>query len=221
MNEPNHLSVIDQTRIPLDPEPKRGPTRRHQKWTKVDFDMQPQCHSSWCWAAVAASVSNFYRKPPDITQCRLADIELQREDCCSVDCHVDDVEFNRPHTLPLNRVGCLERWIRGERATRAQLQQELAAGRPVCVRVLWSAGKAGGGLQPALGAAGAHFVTIVGYLPGADKLAIEDPWLGPTAEIGYDQFCAQYTEAQGEWADTYYTKAPDKVPRRHRRPGRK
>lgn len=217
MNKPKHRSVIDQTRIPLDTKLEGTRTRR-QEWIKVDFDMQPQCHSSWCWAAVAASVSNFYRKPRShLSQCHLANVELQRDDCCSVDCHVDDVEFNLPHTLPLNRVGCLEEWVRDERATRARLQQELAAGRPVCVRILWSGGNAGGDLQPVLGAAGAHFVTIVGYQPGADKLAIEDPWLGPTPEISYDQFCAQYTDARGEWADTYYTKAPDKVPRGDRR----
>lgn len=220
MNKLGHISVIDQTRIPLELQPKRGSARRTRQrrgWTKVEFEMQRQCHSSWCWAAVAASVSNFYRKPPDITQCRLANIELHREDCCSVDCNVDDVEFNQPHTLPLNRVGCLGRWVRDERATREQLQQELAAGRPVCARVLWSAGEVDNGLPSGVGGAGAHFVTIVGYLPGADKVAIEDPWLGPTHEVGYDQFCTHYTDARGKWIDTYYTKAPGNVPRRRKR----
>jgi|SRR5947209_12296250 len=216
MNKPKHVSIIDATRIPLNLTPQPGPAKQRGGWTKVEFEMQRQCHSSWCWAAVAASVSNFYRRGSEITQCRLANIELQREDCCSADCSVDNVEFNQPHTLPLNRVGCLERWVREERATREQLQRELAAGRPVCVRVLWSA-EAGDGRSPGLGGAGAHFVTIVGYLPGADRLAIEDPWLGPTSDVSYDQFCLHYTAAQGEWVDTYYTRRPEKAQRKRKR----
>jgi hypothetical protein len=224
MTDPKHISVIDQTRIPLDVKPERAPAkrrRRHRGWTTIEFEMQHQCHSSWCWAAVAASVSNFYREPPDITQCHLANIELHREDCCSVDCGVDDVEFNHPHTLPLNRIGCLELWVRDERASRTQLQRELAAGRPVCARILWSAGVAQNGQPRPAGTAGAHFVTIVGYLPGADKVAIEDPWLGPTREMSYDQLCTHYTDAGGQWADTYYTKPPAKLrgTRRHPRAG--
>jgi hypothetical protein len=216
MNQPTFTSVIDQTRIPLDLKAgleSAKPAATQQRGAKIEFEMQPQCHSSWCWAAVAASVSTFYKEAATFTQCHIANLELHRDDCCSVECHVDDVEFNRPHTLPLNRVGCLDQWVRDERATRTQLQQELAAGRPVCARVLWSSGEAGDELAPGIGGAGAHFVTIVGYLPDLDKLAIEDPWLGPTREIGYEQFCTHYTDAGGQWVDTYYTRAPAKAGR--------
>lgn len=221
MNESSHVSVIDQTRIPLDltsERVSRKRARRPRGWTKLEFEMQRQCHSSWCWAAVAASVANFYRPAPDISQCHLANIELHRDDCCSVDCQVDDVEFNQPHTLPLNRVGCLDRWVRDERASREQLRRELAAGRPVCARVVWSAGDAGNGTPAGIGSAGAHFVAIVGFLPGADRVAIEDPWLGPTRELSYDQFCTRYTDAHGEWVDTYYTKAPARPRLKRKRP---
>src|SRR4051795_10347923 len=103
MNQQTLASVIDRTRTPLDLKATPASiatTASSPGWVEVDFEMQHQCHSSWCWAAVAASVAGFYNESSTFTQCQIADLELHRNDCCSVDCHVDNVEFNKPHTLP-------------------------------------------------------------------------------------------------------------------------
>ncbi|XSC44862.1 papain-like cysteine protease family protein [Bradyrhizobium sp. RDT10] len=201
MDELEEVSVIDRTRIPLNlsAEESQAPVLETTRELNPNFKMQQQCHSNWCWAAVASSVSGFNDETSTFTQCLIANLELHREDCCDFACGAENVPFDVPHTLgsPLNRVCCLERMTLDQRATRMEVQQEINAGRPLCVRTLWS----GGG--------GAHFLAIVGYLPDTDSLVLEDPLYGPTPEIKYDRFCTQYQDAHGVWTDTYYTKAPD------------
>lgn len=196
MDELNDVSIIDETRIPLNLSTPRAADTAGE--VSLVFEMQPQCHSNWCWAAVASSVSAFNDNSSTFTQCRIANLELHRQDCCDSPCGADEVEFNVPHTLgsPLNRVGCLDRLVRDQRATRIEVQQELNAGRPLCVRTIWAGG-------------GAHFLAIVGYLPDSDSLVLEDPLYGPTPEISFDRFCTDYQDAGGVWTDTYYTKALD------------
>jgi len=199
MNDPHEVSIIEATRFPLDLSSDllngslSATTHQH-----IDFKMQPQCHSNWCWAAVASSVSVHNNNNSTFTQCAIANLELRRHDCCEFLCGIDNLDFNIPHTLgaPLNRVGCLDRLTRNHQATRIEVQQEINAGRPVCVRTLWSGG-------------GAHFLAIVGYLPESDSLVLRDPWFGSIPEITYDRFCAKYQDLGGVWKDTYYTKAPD------------
>jgi hypothetical protein len=187
MGELEEVSVIDRTRL--------GTTT---ETLNPNFIMQPQCHSYWCWAAVTSSVSGFYDETSAFTQCRTANIELERQDCCDFDCGTPNLEFDVMHVLgsPLNRVGCLALLALDEVATRMEVRQEVNAGRPLCVRTVWYGG-------------GAHFLAIVGYMPDTDSLVLEDPFYGPTPEIKYDRFCTQYQDADGTWTDTYYTKAPD------------
>lgn len=187
MSTTEERSVLETTRIQVAPH----------------FTMQDQCHTNWCWAAVASSVSHYYDETSPHTQCLIANIELNRHDCCDSPCGTTGLEFDVPHTLgsPLNRVRCLSRLTFDQRATRMQVQEEVSAGRPICVRTVWS-GDEGGELGPA------HFVAIVGYLPDTDGLVIEDPLNGPTPEIKFDRFCSDYLDGRGVWTDTYFTKAP-------------
>jgi len=200
MGELEEVSVIDRTRIPLDLGSEGPGLETTTEALNPNFTMQHQCHSNWCWAAVASSVSGSYNETSTFTQCLIANLELQRQDCCDFACGAENLEFDVPHTLgsPLNRVCCLAELALDQRATRIEVQQEINAGRPLCVRTLWSGGRGG-----------AHFLAIVGYLPDTDSLVLEDPWYGPTPEIKYDRFCTQYQDAHGVWTDTYYTKAPD------------
>lgn len=183
------ISVIENTRIQLAP----------------DFTMQHQCHTYWCWAAVASSISGYYDETSTFRQCWIANIELNREDCCDFPCGTSGLEFDVPHTLgsPLNRVRCLSQLAFDQQATRMEVQQELDAGRPICVRTVWSDGDEEDEEAPA------HFVVIVGYLEDTDSLIIEDPFYGLTPEIQFDRFCSAYQDANGVWTDTYFTKAPD------------
>lgn len=162
-------------------------------WHLLNFAMQQQDQTNWCWAAVAASVGRYYHEDTRWTQCGIADGELQRADCCDGQggglCNVYGF-------LPsaLYRVGCLKAWDVGKRALLAQLCAEIDGQRPLCARVQWQGG-------------GAHFVAIVGYLEGgqdSDLIAVEDPFWGPS-DIAYDTFCTNYATQRGSWTDTYYT----------------
>lgn len=198
---PTEVSVIEKTRIPLDVSTESAlgllSTTAKQR-PMLSLDMQQQCHSNWCWAAVAASISAFYDKSSTFTQCLIANLELNRQDTCDYPCqHEDNQTFNQIHEpgSALNRVGCLDHEIRNQLATRAEVQQEIDAGRPVCLRTVWTK------------VDGAHAVAIVDYLPDSDTLALEDPLFGPTHGISYDRFCTDYPPLGGQWTDTCYTKA--------------
>jgi len=88
MGELEEVSVIDRTRL--------GTTT---ETLNPNFIMQPQCHSYWCWAAVTSSVSGFYDETSAFTQCRTANIELERQDCCDFDCGTPNLEFDVMHVL--------------------------------------------------------------------------------------------------------------------------
>ncbi len=159
-------------------------------WHLLDFSMQQQDQTNWCWAAVAASVVRYYHADTQWTQCRIAEGELQRADCCDGE---DGGLCNVYGFLPsaLYRVGCLKVWDIGKRALLEQLCAEIDEQRPLCARVQWQGG-------------GAHFVAIVGYLEDGDLIAVEDPFWGPS-DIAYNTFCTHYTTQQGSWTDAYYT----------------
>lgn len=163
----------------------------------VGFSMQPQCHTNWCWAAVAASVARFFDAASPWTQCKVADKDLGRTDCCNFQCHAPNVPsaINRQNSLgsPLNRVRCLAR-TSASIASRAALTTELAAGRPVGARTEWEGG-------------GSHFVMITGYSGATGTLRIEDSFAGPS-DVDYETFCTSYTISSGQWTDSYFTKSP-------------
>ncbi len=52
------------------------------RWHRLDFWMQHQQQTNWCWAAVATSVSHFFNPASTWTQCAVANGELNRNDCC-------------------------------------------------------------------------------------------------------------------------------------------
>jgi Papain-like cysteine protease AvrRpt2 len=193
------MSVIDATRMPLDLSSEKSVLSTSEQPGTIEFEMQEQCHSNWCWAAVAASVAAYYDRGSEVRQCDMANLELDRADCCHSACGAKDVDFNVTNVLasPLNRVRCLERLARRKRATPAEVLEELEAGRPLCVRTVWRDG-------------GAHFVAIVGYWPDTEEtgtLALEDPFWG-ASEYSYAGFADHYQLLGGRWTDTYYTKSP-------------
>jgi Papain-like cysteine protease AvrRpt2 len=48
----------------------------------LDLTIQRQVRLAWCWAATAASISNYYEKTQDWTPCKVACKVLGRTDCC-------------------------------------------------------------------------------------------------------------------------------------------
>ncbi|SOD03873.1 Papain-like cysteine protease AvrRpt2 [bacterium JGI 053] len=153
--------------------------------------MEQQLHSRWCWAAVAVSVARFYDAGTSWTQCRLADMELGRSDCCGAGgkgpCNVAGFL----HTS-LARVGHLDYWT-GAAASFATVRVEVDQGNPFCARIAWNQG-------------GAHFVAIFGYTEGgvtadAGLVSVADPWYG-NSDVAYTEFRERY-RGSGTWTHSY------------------
>ena len=162
----------------------------------LNFVIQRQTQSNWCWAATATSVSHFYLFTSIWTQCSLANAELGHSDCC-----------NSP--VP---GACNVPWYLEKALTRTDnfvsltgtvgfdtVRAEIDAGRVVGARVAWSGG-------------GAHFVAISGYITsdGTEYFDISDPGSGSTQQYEVGQFSTSYLNT-GTWTHTYFTKQAPKM----------
>jgi hypothetical protein len=185
------------------------------------FKIQPQKQDQWCWAAVAASIANYYDM--NETQCSIANkcLGLTDCDCCKTP---TPAECNKPHYLA-NPKGALE--ILGlekkvfKQLPFAQLQKEDLDDCPVAIRVVWhpGAGKTPHPDDPA------HFVVIVGAYdivlepkePSSKVpfVAIADPWPAWADEVQLVSFAALNSpnyvyHGAGLWDYTVTTQRPPK-----------
>ncbi|WP_428659162.1 C39 family peptidase [Reyranella sp.] len=166
----------------------------------LTFIMQHEEQYNWCWAAVAASVGDYFTQAGTWKQCAVANLELRRNDCCAAG---GDGPCNIYGYLAsaLNRVHCLQNWAIGQRVAFDVVVGEIDGGRPVCVRVAWRGG-------------GAHFVAITGYSdpdPTIAHVLVQDP-LFQYHDIAWSDFLDYYKPTglhQGYWTDTYRTRAPE------------
>jgi hypothetical protein len=163
----------------------------------LPYNLQLQCETNWCWAAVAASVINYYDPQTAWTQCTIANGQLERQDCCG-DGADGPCNVYGYLASSLYRVGCLALWAVGKAATLEQVCSEIDGERPVGVRIEWLGG-------------GAHFVAITGYLePGGDigsLVTVQDPKVG-TRIVAFANLLSDYSDhpkQTGVWTDTYYT----------------
>lgn len=158
-------------------------------WQRLDFTMQPQQQTNWCWAAVATSVALFYDPSSTWTQCAVVNAELGRTDCCT---HGSSAACNVPWylDLALQRVGHFDSWSSGAMAF-ADVRTEIDDSRPLGVRVGWSGG-------------GGHFLIIDGYLADAtEQVAVEDPWYG-ASDLTHAALSTSY-QGSGTWTHSYET----------------
>lgn len=156
----------------------------------MPFPIQTQLEVEWCWAAVAASVDNYFNPFASLPQCRIATNVLGK-DACS-----DPEASNISATLQkaLKVVDRL-RGIQARQLTFDELRGELDAGHPVCVRIAWHGG-------------GAHFVVISGYYvspTGVRTVEVSDPWY-PNSTRDFDQFPEGY-HGGGDWTASFLVKA--------------
>ena len=163
---------------------------------QLTFDMQAQTQSNWCWAATSTSVSHYFSFWSRWTQCRVANAELDRADCC------DDpvpAACNVPWYLDraLTRTGNFVS-ITGAQ-TFAAVRDEIDAGRPVGARIGWSGG-------------GGHFMCIYGYswIVGQEYFDIDDPIYGKS-HVSVADFSSNY-QGSGSWTHTYFTKRSFSLP---------
>lgn len=169
---------------------KLSPIWKLFAWThQVNFTMQPQTESQWCWAATSTSTSHFYNPASSWTQCTVVNAELAQSTCC------DDgstAACNQPWYLDkaLDRTENLRSW-NGEVATPAEVDAELAAGNPVGVRIGWDGG-------------GGHFMVLSAYQALLNRVEVRDPIYGTTV-YDYETFRDEY-QGTGSWTHTYYLK---------------
>lgn len=195
------VSIIDLTMIPLDHIGEPVPPASNG-WTKLGVHIQQQCHTNWCWAAVVASIADFYNPGTNCTQCIIAITRLEDPDCCDAECEKDDdAKYNIPSTLQstLHICGCDDgvHPLPDVAAPLDKIESQLSNGRPVCVRVSWTEDEFFGG---------GHFVVIDGFEAGTGRLHVVDPLGREERDIHYDELSFNYPPHAGMWVDTYYTK---------------
>ena len=150
------------------------------------FQMETQCESEWCWAAVSTSVDHYFQPGSTLTQCEIAS-QVMLEDCCTKP--RNEAEMLQDALDAVGRLGT----IMG-RLTFEQLQAEINAKRPVCVRIAWFGGSA-------------HYVALSGYdvlSSGVRTVDVADPFY-PDSTEDFDLFPSAY-HGGGEWTATFFTK---------------
>jgi hypothetical protein len=180
-------SIIESTRVPIECSPRVIARGKHAA-RRLPFHMQRQLRSNWCWAAVAASVARFYQPDVDLTQGDVAKKQLGRR---KVGKDRGNKIGHLKHSLKIVRHAKnppeLKRPLPFEKA-----QEEIDAGRPICVRTVWRGSQMG------------HFLAIVGYHKDCELLTIADPRFG-TSHWHYRAFRDDYRHS-GQWKTSYCTK---------------
>ena len=171
--------------------PQLSPLWKLFAWThQVDFTMQPQPQSQWCWAATSTSTSLFYNPASTWTQCTVVNAELGQSTCCT-DGSTSACNQSWNLDKALDRTQNLRSWNGGV-ATPTQVDNELAAGNPVGVRIGWSGG-------------GGHFMVLSAYQSALNRVEVRDPIYGTTV-YDYETFRDAY-QGSGSWTYTYYLKS--------------
>lgn len=167
----------------------------------VGLTVESQEQTLWCWAAVAASVGNFYHPSRRWKQCQVANLERGRDDCCA---HGESTNCNAEHRLDLAliRVGCFGGVPLLRVFTFEQVKALLSEGRPPCARQQWTDSGVG------------HFVAIVCWAEpvglSSDRVPTRQPWLKVSdplygdAIVSYATFREGYL-GRGVWTDSYKT----------------
>jgi len=160
------------------------------------FPMETQQESYWCWNAVAVSIEHFFDASSTLTQDEFAVQALG----------VPLQDADEPYYLQdaLTDLRLLNKYLQGYYLTFEQIQQQIAAGVPVGVHIVWNEG-------------GSHYVVITGYgqSPGGKPVVyVSDPLLGDSNVVAwdYDAFVLAYDPsyaqaAEGAWVDTCLVQA--------------
>lgn len=168
---------------------------------RIDFEIQRQQHSNWCWAAVATSVACYFDPDSGWCQCRMASrmakLTRLKVKSCGTCGHATPVPAacNRPWYL--EKALALAGRIKGNPQPKpldfSRIRRRIKEGRPICVRILWGQGP------------DAHFVVISGChrsKSGELWVDVEDPDSG-SSTWRFDEFLSNYQYAQGHWVATY------------------
>jgi papain like cysteine protease AvrRpt2 len=188
MNAPAFLAL---TALPLPRPLEHAAGGGQNSGTLANFAIQPQTQSNWCWAAVSASVAQFYRGQTNWSQCTVANAELGRKDCCAGGASGGCNQTNTLNTA-LTTVGHLRNWSGGTVGFDV-IKNEIGTGQPLGCRVGWANG-------------GGHFVVISGWVEaanGTQYVHVYDPFYA-FSQTTYQAFAGSY-QAVGTWTHHYFT----------------
>ena len=159
--------------------------------TVLNFNMEAQTQSNWCWAATSKSVSFFYSALLNPwTQCKIASSELGQTCCtspvpgpCNVPWYLDKALTRTKNFVEL-KYGTM---------TWEAVKEQIDAGLVVGTRIGWSGG-------------GGHFMAIYGVskIFNTKYFHIDDPIYGKSV-LTVNQFSTNY-QGSGSWTHSYITK---------------
>ena len=154
----------------------------------LNFNMEPQTQTNWCWAATTKSVSYFYDSSSTWSQCLIAQQAFSGSSCCG-----NPAPCNQPWLLhqALAITSNFVSYIGTLNFTGVEAQ--LLTGRVIGARTGWNGG-------------GGHFMVIHGcrQRAGVNYLNIDDPIYGKS-DIAETVFLSHY-QGSGTWTHSYFTK---------------
>lgn len=157
--------------------------------SKLDFVIQSQEQSEWCWAALSASIVNFYAGNDSLKQCEVVKKVLGRSTCCE-DGSSDLCNQQFDIDSALRRLGHLAR-AQGNQPDFRIVDAEIKAGRPVGVRILWSDG-------------GGHAIVVYGVTDDRQVIIADPASANDEAIVPFDGFV--YKDI-GSWNGTLFTRS--------------
>jgi len=157
----------------------------------VNFTMQHQQQTYWCWDATTVSIAAFYNPASAWTQGTLANTVFGRSDCAVAAGQVSPCNWGQWPDAPLTTVGHFTQKL-SNALTLVQLGTQLAKPAPVVCNIAWAGG-------------GGHIVALRGrsVVGGVDHVSVGDPWYGDSDQT-YSTFLNKY-QGSGTWNVSYPT----------------
>ena len=174
-----------------------GPSGPSVNARTLSFVIQTQHATEWCWAAVAASIADYFARQPVWQQCCVVAQTFSKSGPppCTAP---SSVVWNRPSKLgpALDLVGHKGQ-VNGWSYAFSAIQNEIDNGRPLGVAIRWRASK-----KP-----DTHFLTLTGYKDDGiqPEVTVQDPFKGTTRGVPLSGFASQYRTG-GTWTYSYETR---------------
>jgi hypothetical protein len=162
--------------------------------TSQPFPIQAQQMSNWCWAALTASLCDYYTTPGPYNQQQVVALVINLPICgagplnpfCNQTCDI---------ATALSTVGHLNGNAIDGTIQPGAMQQALQQYGPVACEM-------------SIPNIGGHAVAVVNAYPGpSNKLYVDvaDPSDGTIQTMSFDNFSSDYRATGGSWARTYLT----------------
>jgi len=162
----------------------------------LELSVDHSAPSNWCWAAVAAAISTYYKKP--IEACQIADMCLKDVgECCPPPTDPKDRRNKEAGIagalIKIGQTGEPSGWLEFP-----DLVEEIKNLQPVCIHIQWPTGSVPAG----------HFLVVVGVNEAMQTVAVRDNRFGDNDDLPYETLRKGYHEGIGEWDGSYKTAMP-------------